>query len=232
MLWLLVGAIDWGIAGTLAGEGASVGALVSGAVSVVTDDQKLAWFTVYVGALFAAFSFGLPTLGLLYAGRVAVAARPLPPFAPGTPPRCRCCLASLPDSGTVRRCEFCGADHIVLDDRYRAQEASLDAVIRSALAEGARSIRAHIESAETLVSWALASVVFSLVALPIVGGVLSAALDPGAGLYWFPAIVGGAAFVAYLSAWRRVRRLPQEDGAPAVRAEMPAGGSPSGGRRP
>ena len=40
----------------------------------------------------------------------------------------------------MRRCAWCGADHLTLDDRYRDEQASLDQAIADALAEGQRSL--------------------------------------------------------------------------------------------
>lgn len=51
---------------------------------------------------------------------------PRAPAASGRPPRCRCCGADLPTEGSVRRCGYCDAEHMVMGERYQRHQATLD----------------------------------------------------------------------------------------------------------
>lgn len=234
ILWLLVGGIVWGTAqGFL--DDASPWDIVTGALPVVEEGPQMVFSLLFPASFVGVFTFGLPLVGLLGARAVMREARPLAPASSGAPPRCRCCLADLPAQGMVRRCAYCGADHLVLDDRYRAEQASLDRVVFEALSEGAKSLQERIERVEKLVSWSLASVVFSLAILPFAGGLTAAVLEvfevvPSHEVFWLPASLGVVAFAVYVVVRARVRRLNVEPAAaPAPAADQGPPPLPRGG---
>lgn len=207
VLWFFAGGMFLGTAGTILKPDESLFPLLTGAAPITTDDQALAWATVFTAALFAVITFGIPAAGLFFVRRVAIATRPVAPALPGAPPRCRCCLAELPAVGATRRCAYCGADHLVLDDKWQRHQASLDEQVRDALAQGSASLRDRLKKVEQLVSIALASVIFCLPLSICVVGIISAAMTPAPSHFLVPLVLGAAAVGVYVHQYRKVRAM-------------------------
>ena len=90
------------------------------------DDAAAKWWIIFILCSGFALTMFLYGLSLIFLRRVVRHALPMAPAAPGGAPRCRCCAADLPATGSVRRCGYCGADHLVLGERYQREERSLE----------------------------------------------------------------------------------------------------------
>ena len=204
--WVLVGLIIGGSAGEMLGHKRTIVSLLV-SPPPFTGNESLAWWSLYGGALWLSFSFVLPFLSFFRARRIVVGTRPLPPRAAGEPPRCRNCMYPLPGTGTVRRCPACGSDHLVLDDSYRAEQASLDEAIGAAMGAADHDLAKQVARSENILGSAFLAALLGIFGAPVTGVILGLFLLPAPWLFLFPLAFLAALVTFYFRAWGRIREI-------------------------
>jgi predicted RNA-binding Zn-ribbon protein involved in translation (DUF1610 family) len=153
------------------------------------------WWVVYLNVTGIAVSALLGAWSGLIAGRVVVQTlEPLPPLSEDDPPRCRMCGADLPREGQVRRCGYCGSDHLLTGAAYRRRSVTLEESLTRLEAELGESVRARQEALENTAFCPL------LLPLPLVFlGWALAFLPPAPAAAWaFTALAAFAALVTHV----------------------------------
>ena len=204
--WVLVGLIIGGSAGEMLEHKRTIFSLLT-SLPPFTGNESLAWWSLYGGALWLSFSFVLPSLSFFRARQVMVETRPLPPRAAGEPPRCRNCMCPLPATGTVRRCPACGSDHLVLDDSYRAEQASLNDAISAALGAADRDLARQVARSENILGSAFLAALLGIFGGPAFGIILGQFLVEAPWLYLCPLAFLAFMVTVYFRAWGRIREI-------------------------
>ncbi len=172
ILWVLVGGI---VALTIPlPQDISLGSFLFQPRTAAGDfDTAVAkWWSLWSIFTAMTFSFALYARAVLKIRKLVTFALPQTPAAPGRPPRCRCCGADLPaGTAALRRCEFCGVDHILQGSHY--QEA--DARLEDALARMEKSLDVTLATRNRRAQRAVALAGI----LPVITGVLMPL-----GLFW------------------------------------------------
>jgi hypothetical protein len=128
-IWLLVWALTYfSIPAPDAGPFASF-LFEARAPEEAFDPVPAKWWVLWGFATGLSLSAVLYGWALIGVRRVVRFALPMAPAAAGAPPRCRGCGAELPPSGPVRRCGFCGVDHVVMGEQYQRFEATLEGAL-------------------------------------------------------------------------------------------------------
>ena len=175
------------------------------------DELVARWWMLIMLCTGLTGSVALMGLATLHLRRLAVGALPLPPVSPGGQARCRCCAAELPAGGGVRRCEFCGADSLVVGERYRTMERDLDRALARLTREFDTSLGRRVDRASRVAAWgALLPALLPLV-VPVAGLFIGVTLP----VLWL--LPGVLALVALL-VWpmTRLNKVPPMDGPAAA----------------
>jgi hypothetical protein len=208
--WTLVVAIAVGTAGEMLHHSRSLIGLLAMKGQSLNNDETLAWWLIYASALWFSFSFFIPSFSFFRVHRIIAGTRPLAPLASGEPPRCRNCMSVLPPSGTLRRCPACGTDHLVLDNSYQNEQASLDDAIRNAIDLESRSLKKQIARSENILGSAFLVALLGIFGAPVLGAILNVLIEASVWLFLLPAIFSCAMAGMYYHAWKKVRALMQK----------------------
>jgi hypothetical protein len=136
------------------------------------NDLAANWWMLLSVASGLPLSIFFFALSLYWLRSMGLAALPLAPAQAGAPPRCRACAAALPDGTSLRRCNYCSTDNLVVGEHYQKRELDLDRALRRTSQGFGRSLAGRVAIAEKAAMFGAMLPVGLLLFVPVFGMVL------------------------------------------------------------